>query len=421
MFVIHRQFSIVLLLFSLFSNATLHADHWTRFRGPNGTGIATEAKIPTKWAVDDFRWRVELPGVGHSSPVVWKDKIFLTSADSKSGERYLICRSTHDGSEIWTHTLKASPHRIHSQNSLASATPAVDARHVYFLVTTPSSNRLIAMTHDGKTTWERKLGSFVTHHGPGSSPIVHAGLVIVNNDQEPVGRNAADSGKPGESSILALDCLTGETRWQTKRRGAKAAYSTPCVVSDAERGDQLIFTSNAHGMMNLDLKSGRVNWELDAFDLRTVSSPLVSGKLVIGTSGSGGGGNRLVAVDFSSGKPKKKYEILRSAPYVPTPVAKDGLLFLCYDKGIATCIDVQTGKTHWQQRLPGYYSGSPVIAGDHVYIADYNNAEMVVFAAADKFKLIARNPLGEPSRATPAIIGNTMYVRTESHLIAIGE
>jgi outer membrane protein assembly factor BamB len=291
------------------------------------------------------------------------------------------------------------------------------------LITTKQKNRLIALTHDGKTVWERDLGQFISMHGPGTSPIVHSGLVIFNNIQQ--GERLRGDDLQGKSTVVALAADSGIIVWQVDRESTITAYSTPCVVrgagNKADRRDQLILTSNAHGMTSFDLLTGRVNWEIDVFDKRTVSSPLVVGNIAIGTSGSGGGGNRLVAIDIGAGKPTKKYELTRSAPYVPTPVAKNGLMFLFYDKGVASCVDLQTGETHWQQRLPGYYSGSPVIAGDFVYVADYNNSEMVVLAASKHFKLIARNPLGEPSRATPAITGNTMYIRTESHLMAIGE
>jgi outer membrane protein assembly factor BamB len=394
------------------------ANDWTRFRGPNGSGVNAEAKIPAKWTLDDAKWRVKLPGIGHSSPVVWDEKIFLTSADHASGERLVLCRNTHDGSEVWTRRFKAEKNSVHAQNSFASATPAVDARHVYVLISAASTNRLVALTHEGKQVWEKQLGPFVAMHGPGTSPIVHGGLVFVNDLQE--GERLDPGERKGVSSVVALDAATGEIRWRTPRDSTNAAYSTPCVVRGSDDREQLLLTSNAHGMTSFDLLTGHVNWELGVFDLRTVSSPLVVGNLAIGTSGSGGGGHRLVAIDMNDGKPKKKYEVLRSAPYVPTPVAKGDLLFLCYDKGVATCIDVQTGKVHWQERVDGYYSGSPVIAGDYVYMTDYNGAEMVVLAASKDFKLVARNPLGEPSRATPAIVGNTMYIRTESHLMAIG-
>ena len=396
------------------------ANEWTRFRGPNGSGVSADAKIPTKWTLKDFAWRVALPGVGHSSPVVWDGQIFLTSADPKTGDRVVLCRSARDGSEVWTHRIKSATHHLHRQNSFASATPAIDARHVYVLVTTPGKNRLIALTHKGKPAWEAELGSYLAMHGPGTSPMVYNDMVIVPDEQQ--GERLRFGATPGTSSIVALDAATGKVRWKTARKSTKAAYSTPCVFRGADGRDQLILTSNAHGMTSLDPRTGKVNWEVGGvFDKRTVSSPVVAGNLIFGTSGSGGGGNRLVAIDASKAKGVEKYVFARSAPYVPTPVAKGGLLFLCNDKGVASCIDLASGEVHWQKRIGGYYSASPVIAGDRVYLCDYDNAQMLVIAASKEFKQLATNPLGEPSRATPAIVGDTMFIRTESHLMAIGK
>ncbi len=152
--------------------------------------------------------------------------------------------------------------------------------------------------------------------------------------------------------------------------------------------------------------------------MRTVSSPVVAGDLVLGTTGSGGGGNYLVAVRPDP-EPEVAYRITTQAPYVPTPVVKDDLVFLWYDKGIVSCIRAADGERVWQKRIGGNFSGSPVIAGDRLFCID-DDGVVVVLAASEQFALLARNPLGEPSRSTPAISQGRMYVRTESQLLAIG-
>ncbi|MCG8584068.1 MAG: PQQ-like beta-propeller repeat protein, partial [Pirellulales bacterium] len=330
-----RSCASLLVLLALCS--WTYAEEWSRFRGPNGSGVSAEATIPTRWTLEDFRWRVKLPGVGHSSPVVWGDRIFVGSADRETGERYLLCRSTKDGSEVWTKKFAAEPHHVHNENSLSSCTPAVDKDRVYVLVTSKKVYQLVALDHDGKELWRADLGKFVARHGAGTSPVVHGGLVFVNNLQQ--GSKLKPGEKAGVSSVLAVDAETGDIRWQVDRKSTAVAYSTPCVAMSPDGREQLLLTSQSHGMTSYDLLTGRINWEMPVFNLRTVSSPLVAGKLAIGTSGSGGGGNRLVAIDVSGTKPTKKYEINRSAPYVPTPVAKDDLLFLSYDRGVASCVD----------------------------------------------------------------------------------
>ena len=180
----------------------------------------------------------------------------------------------------------------------------------------------------------------------------------------------------------------------------------------------MIFNSQSHGISSIDPATGHTNWEIDVFDKRSVSSPLVVGGLIFGSCGSGGGGNYVVAVRPGK-KPEVAYKIDKSAPYVPTSVAHGKLLFLWGDSGVVSCIDVPSGNLVWQKRVGGNYSGSPVRAAGRLYCISAEG-EVVVLAAKDQFDLISRQPLGEPSRSTPAIAGGRMYLRTVSHLVSIG-
>lgn len=194
------------------------AQEWTRFRGPNGTGVAHAPDLPLQWTLKDCLWRVELPGVGHSSPVIWGDRLFITSAVEKDGLRTLSCLSTADGRLFWRREFPMRTYPKSVNNSYASATPALDADHVYLTLSTPEQYLVLALKHsDGSEVWRHDLGAFDGEHGYGASPIVVGRLVILTNEQN------------GPSSVVALDAASGAQRWKTPRRTEKAAYSTPCL------------------------------------------------------------------------------------------------------------------------------------------------------------------------------------------------
>jgi outer membrane protein assembly factor BamB len=410
-----RSFALLVML--LLSAAGIHAaenatpsaastDEWSRFRGPNGTGESEATSVPGKWTESDYNWRVELPGVGHSSPVHWGDRIFLTAAESKGTIRILLCLSAKDGSVIWRKDFASVGHQLHVQNSFASSTPAVDADHVYVLWTTPDQYSVHALHHDGTPAWEANLGKFTSQHGSGTSPIVYDDLVVVGNDQD------------GDSSLSAIDRKTGQQRWRVPRKTSTVAYSTPCVYQPAKGPAELIFNSQAHGITSINPRDGSTNWEIDVFDKRSVSSPIIVGGHIFGSCGSGAGGNYVVAV--KPGKnPQVAFKVDKTAPYVPTSVARGNMAFLWSDQGVITCIDATNGKTLWQKRVGGNFSGSPIRVADKVYCVSAEG-DCVVVAASDNYELIAKNPLGETCRSTPSVSDGRLYLRTQSHLISLG-
>jgi len=389
---------------------------WTRFRGPNGAGQSDADGIPTQWTEDDYNWKVALGGIGHGSPVLWGDRLFVLSAEPDNATRHVFCLDVATGRPLWTRSFDSQTHHLHLRNSFASTTPAVDAEHVYLAWSTPKATTLMALDHQGETVWQRDLGAFVSMHGFGTSPVLVDDLVILCNMQQ--GMRLDVGQQPGKSFVVALDRRDGATRWQTPRDSAVAAYSSPCVYRPDGGPAELICNSTAHGICSLDLRTGRQNWSRKVFTMRTVSSPVVAGGLVFGTTGSGGGGNYLVAVRPGEA-PQEVYRIRRQAPYVSTPVAAGELLFLFYDRGIVTCIDAPTGKVHFSERVGGSFSGSPIHVGQRIFCIS-DEGEVVVLAATKRYEVLARNPLGEPSRATPAVAGNRMYLRTYSHLISVG-
>ena len=388
------------------------AQEWTRFRGPNGTGLSDATTIPVTWTEKDYHWKVALPGGGHSSPVLWGDRVFVTSGDAGAPKTILVCLKASDGSTLWTREFPSKHHAMNGLNSYATPTPAVDKDRVYLCWVTPERFSVAALDPDGTEVWRRDLGPFVSQHGHGASPIVFEDLVVLSNDQD------------GRSFLVALDAATGKTRWLTERRSVKAAYSTPCVFQREGGPPELIFTSMAHGITSVDPQTGKVNWEVgDAFPKRVVASPLVAAGLIFGGCGEGGAGMHVIAIrpdpKSPEAAPKAAYEITERQPYAPTAVAKGDLVFLWGESSTVICIRAATGQEVWREKVGGQFYGSPVCVNGRLYCIS-TKGEVVVLAAADKYELLARNPLGEPSQATPAVSGGRMYLRTYSHLISVG-
>ena len=393
------------------SAAAAWPQEWTRFRGPNGSGLAQAPSVPTSWTEKDYRWKVELPGTGISQPVLWGDKIFVLSAADDGTGRFFECRRAKDGSAEWTQKYPLKAHPKHDRNTFATSTPVVDADRVYLILTAPEASSVSALDHSGKTVWTRELGAHVSRHAGGASPILHDDLVIVTNEIDE------------HSFLAAFDRKSGAERWRTERKSAAAAYGTPCVAVDAGGKAELVFSSNAHGVYGVDPKSGSVRWEAMLFEMRTVSSPVIAGGLVLATCGSGAGGNYVVAVrtggqgDVTASH--LAYKLTRSMPYVPTVLARDGLVFLWSDKGVVTCVEAANGNIVWQERVGGSYSGSPVCIGDRIYCMS-EEGDVAVVAASKEYKLLARNSMGEGSRSTPAVAGGRLYLRTYRTLICLG-
>lgn len=390
--------------------APLTAQEWPRFRGPNGSGLGAGADVPARWADKDYRWKVKLAGSGHSSPVLWGDRLFVTSADERRGKRLVQCLRAEDGSQLWAREYPAARHGMHKDNSLASSTPAADRHRVYVTWADPKEYVVLALDHDGNEAWRADLGPFKAGHGFGASPIVHDDLLVVPNDQD------------GQSSLVGLDSATGKVRWKVPRKG-RNSYSTPCVFHPEGKPAELIFTNYEHGVTSLDPKTGRVNWERDVFAKghveSAIASPVVAGDLILASCGWLGVRYDVVALRPYAKASPVAYTLERQAPLVPTPLAAEGLLFLWNDRGIVTCADPATGKTHWSERVPGTYYGSPVCAGGRLYAVS-REGDVAVVAAAREFDLLAVNALGEGSHSTPAVAGGRLYLRTFTHLVCVG-
>lgn len=407
------------IVFILTLASAVQGQDWPRFRGPNGQGISYADTIPIKWTEKDYNWKVELPGKGHSSPVVWGDKVFLTSGEQKNSRGLLLALNISDGSVLWKKEYALTRYRMNSSNSFATATPTVDGDGVYVIWATANETILTAIGHNGEEIWQRTFEGVDCQHGPGMSPVVVDDIVVFTHEHE-------KSDKQARSVWIAVDRRSGKTRWEIERQtGPKTSYSTPCVFSSGNEKPLLIFTSLAHGITAVVPDKGEVVWEAEsAFISRVISSPVLADELLIATCGDAGSGKRLIAIrpgsaDKSAG-PTEIYKIDDSSvPYIPTSLTMDGLLFTFHDRGDVSCLRCATGQLLWREKPAGPFYGSPVWVNGKLYCIT-RKGEVVVIKAAPTYELLAVNSLGEDSYATPAVAGGRMYLRTFSHLISIG-
>ena len=417
---------LTLFLISLCAHST--AQEWTRFRGPNGSGISTATGIPVIWTEDDYNWQVDLPVRGSSSPVLWGDHLFLTGDNADEGKRSVLCVDADSGEIVWRRDYSFESHYLHRDNDFASATPCVDKDGVIVVWSTPKQVLMIALTLDGQEKWRRDLGPYKGLHGSASSPIIADGLVVLANDQMDPKRFSFylpedTNWDLGKSFLIALDRTTGKTRWKVDRKSELAGYATPCIRRVGEKAEA-IFTSTVHGITAVDLQRGEISWEIDElWDNRTVTSPQLYKDLVFASFGQGLSGQRFVAVrpeKAGSAKGELVYDVTKSVPLVPCFVIKDDLAFLWTDGGVVTCIDAATGNVHWRERVDGEFYSSPLWIEGRLYCIS-KRGEVVILAASREFKELGRVDLGEKTFATPAIANEVMYLRTQSRLYSLGK
>lgn len=415
-----RQWMLGIALCCLL-NAFGEAQEWTRFRGPNGTGESECKTIPAEWTERDIRWKAAIPGMGHSSPAVWGDKVFVLSANTDDATRYCLCYGVADGKLLWNKSYPSQPHHLHPRSSFASSSPTVDNERAYFAWSTPEDTTLLALNHNGQEVWRKNLGRWVSQHGFGTSPILFQDLIIVNNAQDD--EAPKNDEKPGESFMMAFNRKTGEEVWRTPLKVGNVSYSVPFIHELPGGKSEVVCTNTGNGVFGIDSATGKMTWSVPgALKMRTVSSPVLAGGLIFGSCGSGAYSDNTVVAVRPGPSAAVAYELKNSnkikAPYVPSLVKRGDLLFLLYDKGFAACVDAATGNVHWFERTNAAFSGSPIRVDNKIYCIDEEGV-VWVFAAEKEYKLLAKNPLGEPSRSTPAVADGRMFLRTYSQLVCI--
>jgi outer membrane protein assembly factor BamB len=415
--------------------------HWSGWRGPEGLGIATETNVPLEWsATKNVVWKSAIPGRGHSSPVVWGDRIFLTTAiegevvpgaapvkhviegkdfthpDGVGADRKqtlkVLALDAKTGKILWERTAwEGTPYDTrHKRGSFASPTPVVDGKRVYAYF---GSEGLYVYEFDGKPAWSWQTGGIASFGvGVGTSPVLHGSNVIVQCDE--------DNGE--KSFIAALDRETGKEAWRVKRE-VEVSWATPILVK-SEKREELVTAGN-QAVIAYDPATGKELWRMKGLASNAVPSPVAEDGVVVLSAGypakiavavkPGGSGDVTEA-----GRVLWRYD--KGTAYVPSPILVDGLLYLVTDKGLVTCLDAKTGKVHYEGGRPpagASFMASPVAVAGHLLMPSMDG-ETVVLKAGTTHEVVRSNPLGEPIAASFAVAGGRIYIRGESHLFAIG-
>ena len=402
----------VLGLLSLAAAAKADNEEWAGWRGPRRDGSSHETGFPLRWsATENVLWKVPLPGKGHSSPVVFGDRIFISTCIEDSGERKLLCLDRKDGRVLWdTVVVKPPKEHIHNLNSYASSTPVTDGKHVWIGFLDEPRFWIFCYDVEGNLKWKKSPGEFHSVHGFCSSPLLYKDMVIFNGDQDAL------------AYIVALDQATGAERWRTDRPNRTRSYVPP-VIFEAAGKPQMVL-SGSKCVASYDPDTGKQIWIIDGPTEQFVASMVYADGVffitggfpqwhVLGIKPDGQGNVTNTHIAWRD----KGSDI---CSYVPSPVAWASHFFIVSDVGNATCFEAKTGKRMWKQKLGRHHSASPVAAGGYLYFPDDNGITYVV-KAGPTYELVSKNDVGENCYASPALSRGRIYLRTAKSLFCIGE
>ena len=399
----------ILVVWSLGGVAQGAEVNWPRWRGPQQDGHSSETNLPVKWSAENVVWKAELPGSGQSSPIIWGDRIFLTSALEQGQERVVFCVDRKTGQVAWKETAwKGTPEPIHNMNGWASATCVTDGEVVVAFF---GRGGIHAYTVAGKPLWSHDLGKFEGPWGTSACPIMTGDMVVQNCD--------ADS----DAYIRAFNKQSGKEVWKTRRRDHRG-WSTPIIVESGTRREIVV---NGHeGVQAYDPASGHELWFCKSFNGRGEPTVTPAGGLLCVANGLAG--------DFYSVRPGGDGDVTQThmawhtprqgGRDCPSPIVVGEFIIVCDMSGIATCYDAADGHVYWKNRLNGKFSGSPIAAGGLVYLLN-EAGKTVVIKPGPTFEVVAENELSagkeEIFRASPAPCNGQIFLRSTSVLYCIGK
>ena len=410
---LYLVFSFLLLIGSS-SSSDKESNQWTRFRGADGQGIDTIGIAPATWEEDDYRWNITLPGTGHSSPVVWDDRIFVTSSDDGRDRGYIMAIDEQNGELLWQKEFNVTDLSMHKDNNLAAPSPAVDESQVYTVWYSKERTRLAALSHNGVLPWQAEFGGLEARHGGGSSLALTDKHVIFTREQEETSSQ--------KSSWIAVDKQTGIVSWELERENAVGnSFSTPILVHGLDQKAILIFTSWAHGFTALDPGTGEVIWERKSLlSHRVVASPVYANGRILACRK----GEAVVLEVDANVNPVADTALYtlppNLSPYVPTPIAVDEFLFLFLDNGSIACLELATGKVLWKERPAGPIYGSPICVDGKLYCIT-KAGQVIVLLAQSTYELLGIHDLGDESFSSPVMSGSGMIFRTFSKLLMLSK
>ena len=435
-----RRIGLALLFISSLTTAG-SAANWPQWRGPDGSGISNEKNLPATWnPTTNIKWKAAIPGRGHSSPIVWGNRVFVTTAvegdvvpgakavkHTSDGKEFLhpdsigadrkhqfkvIALNRETGKIAWEALAwEGTPYdNRHRKSSYAASTPATDGKLVYAFFGTEG---LYAYDFNGKLAWKAQLGNLGTvGMGTGTSPILFNNVVIVQCDED-----------NGEASfIVALDKKTGKEVWRTPRK-IQVSWSTPLLVKTATRSE--LITSGTETVVSYDPATGKELWHHKGVESNAIPSPVANNEMVFLVAGFpakiamaiklGGSGDL-------TGTASVPWKYAKGTAYVPSPILYGDYLYLTTDRGILTCIDAKTGEVKYEGGripIPATFTASPVAFEGKILMTSEDGDTFIV-KAGPKHEVLATNSVGEPVYASPAIADGRIFIRGEKNLYCIG-
>jgi outer membrane protein assembly factor BamB len=385
------------------------AEYWPRWRGPSGQGLVSGTGYPDTWsATQNVLWKVPVAGEGNSSPIIWGDRIFLTTARAGGSRLSLIAFRRSDGTQLWeAFAPEGHQERVHDKNGHASATASTNGKLIYVSF---GSRGLMAFDFEGKLAWRQDLGAINNYWGTAGSPLLYKDRVILYQDQR--------SG----SFIAAFDAATGKQLWRVAR-DATVGWGTPVAITANGRDE--IVVNGQYAVVAYSPETGAELWRVSGTTMEVVPTVVVGHGLLFSSSGRAG---PTLAI-----RPGGKGDVTRThlawssprgSPFIPSPILHGDQLYMVNDMtSIATAFNAKTGETVWQNRLGVAqregFSASPVVVDGKIFFTN-DQGETFVLRGGSQFNLMHVNNLGERTLASPALVDGRWYIRTAANLFAIG-
>ena len=400
------SFCSMAILFHTFAPA----GDWPAWRGPNGDGISTESTAPIEWSPESgLVWKINLPGIGRSSPIVFADRIFVSTGTAEDAARRVLCIDRSSGKILWNTIVHQGPGgKMHQDNTTASSTPATDGQHVYAVFIDDVGMTAAALDFNGRIVWKSSPGTFYSNHGFAASPVLYGKGVIINGQQD------------GTAFVTMLDRNSGKELWRYTPAINLRSFSTP-VLTKHEGHDLLILTGSQHTAA-LNPATGELIWHVEGPSEKFVCTPSIGHGLVFSFAGSpdkkslavrlGGSGN-VTATHVA-------WRSERGMPYVPSPLLVGDYLHVINDLGVYSCIEPKTGNVLHTARALGSTYSSPIAVGNHIYLFE-DTGRCTIFENRPGFHIVARNEIGEEVYTTPAISNGQLFIRSTNSLFCIGK
>jgi outer membrane protein assembly factor BamB len=410
---------------------TALAEDWPGWRGPTGQGLSRETALPLHWSADsNVVWKTEIPGESWSSPIVWGDRVFLTTTTQNGTKCHVLALDRRSGKIVWSkEVFEQIPLRKEGKNSYATSTPCTDGERIYAVF---GDGSIVALSFNGSVVWTNREVQFYSRHGLGASPVLYRDLLIMPFD----GSNRINT--PGQypnntpeeragwqlpwdkSFIAALDIKTGKRVWTAKRGLSRIAHATPVILRSG--GSEQLLSIAGDAVQVFDLQNGKRLWSVYCQGEGLVPTPVFNDELIFAASGFEKTTLRGIKHAASSNDPQQQritWEQRKGVPSQSSLLYVQPHVYAITDGGIASCYQAESGDIVWQERVGGNHCASPIHASGRIYFLS-EQGESVVIAAGPEFKILAKNSLGEKCQASMAASQNQLFIRSASKLFCIG-